>query len=401
MEPDWSPDGSKIVYHTLGGDPIFIADRTGSNPRQVFVEKPEGHCHYPTWSPDSRFIYFVRGSPTTEEMDIWRIPVAASGAPSQPERITYHNARVAFPAWLDARTLIYSATAEDGSGQWLYSLDVERRIPHRVSSGITEQYLSVAVSTTRPRRLIASVAIPSASLWTVPVSDHIQTEAAVSRFAVPNTRALAPRFASDYLLFLSSRGGGDGLWKLEKGAARELWKGSEAGVVAPPAISPDGSQICFSYRKQGQTRLSVMNADGTNIRALAEYLDVRGSAAWSPDGKWITVAANQKEGTRVFKVPLDGGPSVRLLDAPSYNPLWSPDGRFIIYSEPLQGGTFLVKAITPDKVPVPMPDIRVPYTTATPYRFVSDGKALIFIKDGNVAHGIFSGWTWKPDRSAS
>ncbi len=129
--------------------------------------------------------------------------------------------------------------------------------------------------------------------------------------------------------------------------------------MAPPAISPDGSQICFSYRKQGQTRLSVMNADGTNIRALAEFLDVRGSAAWSPDGKWITVAANQKEGTRVFKVPVDGGPSVRLLDTPSYNPLWSPDGRFIIYSEPLQGGTFLVKAITPDKVPVPMPDIRV------------------------------------------
>jgi hypothetical protein len=51
---------------------------------------------------------------------------------------------VAYPAWLDARTLIYSATAEDGSGQWLYALDVEHRIPHRVSSGIAEQYLSVA-----------------------------------------------------------------------------------------------------------------------------------------------------------------------------------------------------------------------------------------------------------------
>ena len=385
MEPDWSPDGSKIVYHTFRRRSDLHRRPDRKQPQTGFCRKagrPLPLSHLVAGQP----LHLLRERLSDHRRDGYLAnPGCRKRATSEPERITYHNARVAFPAWLDARTLIYSATAEDGSGQWLYSLDVERRIPHRVSSGITEQYLSVAVSTTRPRRLIASVAIPSATLWTVPVSDHIQTEAAVSRFPVPNTRALAPRFASDYLLFLSSRGGGDGLWKLEKGAARELWKGSEASVVAPPAISPDGSQICFSYRKQGQTRLSVMNADGTNIRALAEFLDVRGSAAWSPDGKWITVAANQKEGTRVFKVPVDGGPSVRLLDSPSYNPLWSPDGRFIIYSEPLKGGTFLVKAITPDKVPVPMPDIRVPYTIATPYRFVSGRKALIFLKEGMSA----------------
>ena len=124
--------------------------------------------------------------PTTEELDIWRIAVPGSGQSSSPERITYHNARVAYLAWLDARTLIYSATAEDGSGQWLYALDTERRIPHRVSSGITEQYLSVAASATQPRRLLATVATPSASLWTVPISDQVQKEDAVTHFPTPN-----------------------------------------------------------------------------------------------------------------------------------------------------------------------------------------------------------------------
>ena len=113
-------------------------------------------------------------------------------------------------------------TADDGSGQWLYALDSEHRIPHRVSSGITEQYLSVTVSNTEPRRLVASVATPSANLWTVPISDRVQTEADVSRFSLANTRAVSPRVASDYLLFLSSRGGGDGLWKLKEGAVTEL-----------------------------------------------------------------------------------------------------------------------------------------------------------------------------------
>src|SRR5713226_9343768 len=70
----WSPDRNKIVYHGFGGDPIFIADRNGSNPKQIFVEKPGVHCHFPTWSPDGRYIYFVKGIPPAGEWDIWRIP---------------------------------------------------------------------------------------------------------------------------------------------------------------------------------------------------------------------------------------------------------------------------------------------------------------------------------------
>ena len=64
----------------------------------------------------------------------------------------------------------------------------------------------------------------------------------------------------------------------------------------------------------------------------------------------------------------NGDPSVRPNDTASYNPLWSPDG-FIVYSEPLQGSTFVTKAITLDKVSVPIPDIRISYLTPTPYRF--------------------------------
>ena len=211
---------------------------------------PQSHCHHLTWSPDGRFIYFVKGFPTTEEMDIWRIAAFPPGL-AEPERVTTHNAMVSYLGWLDGRTLIYVGTAQDGSGQWLYALDVERRVPHRVSSGITEQYVSVAVDTTQPRRLIASVAIPTSSLWTVPISNRIQSEADVNRLPIPNTRALSPRAASDYLLFLSSRGGGDGLWKLKDNAVAELWKGTEGGVVAAPAISRDGTRICFSYRHAG------------------------------------------------------------------------------------------------------------------------------------------------------
>ena len=384
LEPIWSPDGKNVVYHTNDlGDPIFIADRNGSNPRQIFVAPPGLHGHYLTWSPDGRFIYFVRGTLPTEEMDIWRIPVSPSGAAVAPERITYHNTRVAYPAWLDARTLIYSAAAEDGSGRWLYAMDVEHRIPHRVSSGIAEQYLSVDVSRVRPRRVVTTIATPTASLWTVPISDRVQTEAAATRVPTPNTRALGPRFASPgYLAFLSGKGRADGLWKLENGVPLELWRGDDGGVVGPPAISPDGRQICFSYRRQGTTGLYVMNANGTNVRTVAaDSFDVRGAASWSPDGKWVAVAANRGEGTRLFKIPVDGGPPVRLLDTLSFNPVWSPDGRFIVYSEQESAGQLKVKAITPDRAPVPIVELQIfGLTTSVPYRFLPDGKGLIVLE---------------------
>ena len=390
INPAWSPDGKRLVYHTnYPGDPMFIADRNGSNAVRIFRAHPGIHNHHQTWSPDGRFIYFVSGTPPTEEMDIWRIPASSAGTDAAPERITSHNGRVGYPSWLDGRTLIYSATADDGSGQSLYAIDVEHRIPHRVSSGVTEQYLSVAVSDARPRRLVATIAAPSASLWSIPVTDGVQPEAAATRVACAQHAGWFRASLPGYLAFLSSKGGANGLWKLEGDAVLELWRGDAGGVVAPPAISPDGRLICFSYRNEGTAGLYVMNGDGTKARALADFFDVRGAASWSPDGKWVAVAANQGQGTRLFKVPVDGGRPIQLLDTLSYNPVWSPDGRFIVYSEQQGGKAFQVKAITPDKSPVPLAPFQVGYTLATPYRFMPDGKALIALEGNLRAQNFF------------
>jgi Tol biopolymer transport system component len=263
-------------------------------------------------------------------------------------------------------------------------MDVEHRIAHRVSSGIAEQYLSVA-ATADARRLVATVANPLASLWRVPISDQIQPESSVQKVAAPNSRALSPRFAQDSMLFLSTKGGPDGLWQMRGDTSRELWKGTDGGLVAPPEMSPDGTQIAFAYRARGRAGLHVMSANGSSVRTLSDAIDVRGSFSWSPDGQWIVFAgAAAGQATRVYKISVSGGAPVPLAEAISTRPLWSPDGRFIVYSEPIQGARLRVRGVTPDGKPYPLPEIFVNYQTGSPYRFVPGANALAYLKEGNV-----------------
>ena len=60
-------DGKRLVFHTTApGDPLFVreAERPGIHADRMIYVAPGGvHCHFPTWSPDGVFIYFVRGVP--------------------------------------------------------------------------------------------------------------------------------------------------------------------------------------------------------------------------------------------------------------------------------------------------------------------------------------------------
>ena len=379
----WSPDGNRIAYHEGSpGDPIFVADRNGSNARRISIEKPGVHRHFPAWSPDGKYIYFARGFPPNQ-MDIWRLP-SAGGA---MERITHHNSFVAYPALLDDRTLLYTAAADDGSGPWLYSVDVKRRLPHRLNIGV-EQYMSISVAAGtlgQARRMVATVANPSATLWSMPISDQISDESAATRFPVPNAWAVSPRFGADYLLYLASTGGTPGLWKLKDGAPTELWKPEDGAVMSAPAISPDGSQICFSVRGRSRNTLYIMTSQGTHARPVAESLDVRGAASWSPDSKWIAAAAG--EDNMLYKVPVEGGAPVRILDQFSSNPLWYSDGSFILYAGAQLGRSIPLKAVTPDGRPYPLSDLWVSRLEA-PCRFVP-GKRAVVLVHGQLLHKNF------------
>jgi Tol biopolymer transport system component len=372
----WSPDRTRMVYNdAAAAQALFIADRTGANSRRILAGEAGVRNNYPIWSPDGRFIYFARGITSSYDMDVWRIP-AEGGA---PERITNHHSRVSYPAFLDARTLIYTASRPD-SGTGLYAMDIHRRIPHAVSSGL-EEYVSIAASSDG-RRLAATVANPTFHLWTVPITDHVADDRAAAPFTVPVVKAAEPRFGLRELFFLSSKGGARGLWRSKDGVVTELWSGSEGAVTAAPAVSPDGGRIAFVVRQQDLGRLYVMAADGTGPRRLTGSIDVRDAPSWSSDGKWIAVVAPDRTEQPVYKVPVDGGAPVRLVGGVNTSPLWSPDGRLIVYCVQRDGPLCRMQAITPEGQPAPLPENEVNWG-GTRYRFLPDGKAMVLMREND------------------
>jgi serine/threonine protein kinase len=285
----WSPDNARIVFHSgEPGDPMFVADRTGANAQEIFKLEPGWHNHYPMWASDGRWIYFVSGLWDAKDMDIWRI--APSGG--APERMTQHGTDVRYVAELDSRTIVYVAPDQDGSGPWLWALDVDRRTTRRVSGGV-EKYTSVAASADG-RRLVATVTNPFSALWRVPIADRLIEERDVTPYPLVAMRALAPRFGGRFLFFLSSSGAGDGLWRQDDAEVLEIWKGADGPLQVAPATAPDGSRVVVVLRRQGRLRLHIGAADGAEFQALTEAVDVRGSPAWSPDGKWLVTGGTTR-----------------------------------------------------------------------------------------------------------
>jgi dipeptidyl aminopeptidase/acylaminoacyl peptidase len=378
-EADWSSDGKRIVYQTgKPGDPMFVQDLPHGTARQILLSAAGVHNHFPVWSPDGAFIYFVSGFPP-DRMDVWRI--RADGG--TPERLTVHEARVGFPTFVDNRTLLYVATAEDGSGPWIHALNVERRVSQRLTTGV-DPYTSIA-SSADGRRIVAAVSRPTSGLWHATFGERPIDESQAVRMTLPTAHGLSPRFGPDYLLYRASTSGNDGLWKIGEGRKpAELWNSREGRVVAALAIAPNGRQFAFPVRRGGVTRLHVMNADGSGVRQITEELDVRGSPAWSPDGQWIAVAANRNGQPALFKLPINGGTPVLLVPGFALDPVWSPSGRFLIYSGADVGTTFALKAVAADGSPYPLPEL-VLSRGARRVAFLGGDDALVMLK-GDVSY---------------
>jgi imidazolonepropionase-like amidohydrolase/Tol biopolymer transport system component len=130
------------------------------------------------------------------------------------------------------------------------------------------------------------------------------------------------------------------LWSMPLAGGDALRLTSGAAWDAQPRFSPDGAHIAFVSDRGGNEQLWVMDADGTDARALTAEGEARVTEPlWDPAGEWIiarrrTVDTRSIGVTELWQYHLEGGNGFRLtsLDAHPHAGEATTDGRFVWFS---------------------------------------------------------------------
>ncbi len=146
------------------------------------------------------------------------------------------------------------------------------------------------------------------------------------------------------IAFASGRDGNTGIYVMNPdGTEQRLLMPAKASYPPHLAWSPDGEKIAFTVAlgsgRDGNLEINVMNADGSGQRRLTRSTVRDSYPVWSPDGRSIVFEHRRRQGTshwvgawgyKVYVMNADGSGQRRLMHGGS-QPRWSPDGRKIAF----------------------------------------------------------------------
>ncbi|MFB3778457.1 MAG: protein kinase [Bryobacteraceae bacterium] len=176
-----------------------------------------------------------------------------------------------------------------------------------------------------------------------------------------------------------------------------------------PAWSPLGDQIAFVRTQEGRRSIYLTSRLGGQPRKLADYRPVYNNKfSWSADGKWLAVAEMESGETNgIFLIPVDRGERRTLLSGPVSSgryafPTISPDGRSLAYALVGAGfgmGDIYLLELTPDLAPKSQPRRLTPVAGRfAGIAWALDGKSVIY---GAMYHVLGDRYLWRIPVSGS
>ena len=381
--PAISPDGDQVAYSWNGPNQdnfdIYVQLIGAGRPLRLTSDPAEeGH---PAWSPDGRYIAFLRRLGRGAEAEVIRVPALGGGERKLGNLSGGQFGNFGLSWSPDGKLLAIVDTAEDDPDRRsIYSLSVESGEKHRltpVSSNsrpapaFSPDGRRLAFARTRvdlyvldlaadggpdgePRRLTfeplglllgldwrtdedsvvfsARSADGADSLWQVSVSGGVPEPvvAAAENAASPSISRSGSRLVYEQSQF------DDNIWRVP-GLGHETYSAEDEREATrfiastradlAPQFSPDGLKIAFQSRRSGTEQIWVSDADGMNpVQETSFEGAVTVNPTWSPDSRWIAfdvirMVVDDPEGraysSHVYVMGAAGGAPRQLTSEPS------------------------------------------------------------------------------------
>ena len=170
---------------------------------------------------------------------------------------------------------------------------------------------------------------------------------------------------------------------------------ANAGVNLQPHAATDGRYVVFSSNRANKGAFNVwrMNMDGSNPVQLTNGTG-EGQPVCSPDGRWVVYSQGGPNTTpaekTLWKVPMDGGKPVQLCDKPSSGAVISADGSLIAcwYQQDATSPRQIALIPFVGGPPIRLFDANKP--TINPVHWGPDGQTLNYI---NTRAGVSNIWS--------
>ena len=341
-----SPDGRTIVLtlaaYDLGkakrSSHIWLMDADGGNARQfTFGDANES---LPIFSPDSKWIAFVRG--TGDEDEIYIIPVNGGGA----RKLTNVSTGVSDPLWSpDGKSIAFSSDvypecgADDACNKKINDGWTKGPLHAHMATSLLYRHWTEWKDGQRTHVLLADV--PSGAVRDLTPGDfdspRYQLGGALQYDFSPDSKELA--VDSDHGKNLESSTNSD-LWIVSVNGSqppRDV-TASNPSFDGNPKYSPDGKYIAYLMQKQpgyesDLFRLALYDrASGTSRVLTGSFRNWVQDFEWASDSKSLYFDAPVEGDNPIFQVTLDTGAIQKVLVDKTIDSFdLSPDNRRMVY----------------------------------------------------------------------